>query len=173
MSTVLSWVLEQGLKKGAKALGPVYGPMIMFGEQAIKTIDKQFTKQDVEALAKARGRNGDCGHILLAYSSQTFSEGAPGEANAGDRQKTQTIGKRFKYSDMSYLFWHPSVEFLPAGNVSEVYVGSAEKVPAPPKASELRATPPVVGKLTCPWCRDDGREIGRQIKKYDQWQNSK
>ena len=166
----VSWIVKQGL---CKPLGPVLGPMACFGITGVTLIDKQFAKNDRAALETARGRNGDCPHILLAFSSNTFSEGSVAEANAGDRQKTEQIGKRFTYPDTTYLFWHPSASFLPDGNVSAVYMGTQEFKPKASGQPTLSAAPPVKGAATCPFCSKRTLDAVKEVERYTQWSKGK
>lgn len=168
MTTIVGWIAEQALRvrKIKKIVGGPVGVMVNLGISSIKLIDKQFTENDISALNTARSRNGGCTHILLAYSSLTFSDGAPGEANDGDRDKTVQLGKRFRYADVSRLFWHPSVAFLPRGDVAVVYVGSKESVTAPSTARATLSAAPPTGKPSCPFCGESTLKSMKELQEY-------
>jgi hypothetical protein len=165
--SMLTWVAEQAFKRGAKtALGPVVGTMVVFAQSGIKLVDKQFAEADRDALKRGRALNGGCEHMLLAFSSGTFSEGSTGEANDGDRQVTMAHGKRFSYKDIPRCFWHPSVSFLPAGNLSGIWIGSEEEMPTPSSGATLSAASPVQGRPTCPFCQQDTEKMMKEIEKH-------
>lgn len=165
----VSWVMGAACAR----LGPAVGTMVCGTVEGVLFLDKQFSEYDRRALETARSRNGGCEHILLAFSSGTFSEGSPGEANDGDRQKTLRVGKRFKYSDITHLFWHPSIKFLPAGQPSEVYIGSDEKVPRQDSGPSISAAPPIKGKATCPFCAPKTEAAMKELERYLQWDKAR
>lgn len=148
-------------------LGPTVGAMPGVTYAALKVIEVGWNEKQKDDIAAGRKKNGNCPHVLLAQCSPgLYGESEPGQC--GDREVTFKKGKRFQYSDINAIFWHPAVEFLPAGNPINVWIGSDEKIPESSKGTSIGTGVPSImyGQPTCAFCGDDSQKIYELRSRY-------
>lgn len=152
MSDLINYIAEKAAEWGVSKI-PVAGPAMIATYEGIKLIDVAFNEKQKNDIAKGRERNGGCPHVLLAFCAPLATvPDASGPDKCGDRSTVMKKGKRFKYSDIDALFWHPSMEFRPGGNPSGIYSGEDEKLPEEPKGPSIGPSNQSWGKSSCLLC---------------------